>query len=210
MNTTMLDYALSVPCNHEKLEEVTDDVIMQAFSSGRSEWAVEQLYSRYKQFMYGLAYTILRDSYLAEDIIQDVFFTLWHKAVSYQKELGSLKNWLQTIVRNRALDKVRSAMYREYQFAHLQVVSGQDIVSHEPEMWQQVWGGEQAVFIRKALAELPQEQRQVIELSYFAGYTHTEIASQLQLPVGTVKGRIRLGLAKIKPLLQAYGLEVEV
>lgn len=212
MNRTILDYTLPAlsACEPEKVEAFTDDAILQAFSYGRSEWALEQLYVRYKQYMYGLAYRILRDSYLAEDVIQDVFLTLWHKAFSYQKELGSLKSWLQTIVRNRALDKIRSSMYREYQFTPLLPANGQDIASHEAEMWQQVWGGEQANLIRKALSELPVEQRQVIEMNYFAGYAHAEIARRLQVPIGTVKGRIRLGLAKIKPLLQAYGVEVGV
>lgn len=204
MNLTLINYSLPDARDEEQeqSDECTDDAIMQALCGGRMEWAIEQIYARYKHTLYGLAYAILRDSYLAEDIIQDVFFTLWHKAFSYRKELGSLKGWLQTIVRNRALDKVRSAVYRESQFAQLHLI-GQDLVSHEPEMWQQVWGDEQAAFIRKVLDQLPSEQREVIELNYFAGYTHAEIADHLQIPIGTVKGRIRLGLLKIRPLLRA-------
>ena len=211
MHAELLDSSLPTMStfDRDQTEKYTDDTIMHAFYYDRSEWAIEQLYIRYKQHMYRLAYGILRDSYLAEDVIQDVFFTLWHKAISYQKELGSLKSWLQAIVRNRALDKVRSSMYREHQFAPLDVVTGPELASCEPEMWQRVWGGEQTLFIRKALGELPLEQRQAIELNYFAGYSHAEIASHLQIPVGTVKGRIRLGLQKIKPLLLAYGIETE-
>ncbi len=91
--------------------------------------------------MYVLAYRILGDSYLAEDVVQDVFFTLCYKTFSYQKELGSVKSWLQAIVRNRSIDMVRSSAHREYQFAHLQATNGQDPSSSEPEMWEQVLGG---------------------------------------------------------------------
>ncbi|HEY0752616.1 MAG TPA: sigma-70 family RNA polymerase sigma factor [Ktedonobacteraceae bacterium] len=212
MTTTLLDSSCAVmPAGEqEKTAETSDDALLQAFCYGQAEWAMEQIYARYKQFLYGLAYRILRDSYLAEDVIQEVFLTLWRKAFSYQKELGSVKGWLQTIVRNRALDKVRSSMYREYQFTHLQVIPGQDLESHEPEMWQQVWSGERATFIRHVLDELPPEQRQAIELNYFADYTHAEIADALQIPIGTVKGRIRLGLLKIKIRLQAYGSEMSI
>ncbi len=215
MNASSLDPSLPmvstvVPkLSYAQLEEPTDEAIIQAFYYDRSEWAIEQLYIRYKQYMYGVAYRILHDSYLAEDVIQDVFFTLWHKAISYQKELGSLKSWLQAIVRNRALDKVRSSMYREYQFAPLYALTGPEQINCEPEVWQLVWEGEQALFIHKVLGELSLEQRQAIVLNYFAGYSHAEIAHQLQIPVGTVKGRIRLGLQKIKLLLQTYGIETE-
>ncbi|HEX7737929.1 MAG TPA: sigma-70 family RNA polymerase sigma factor [Ktedonobacteraceae bacterium] len=212
MTTALLNSSLSdLPSGgHKKPEEIPDDVLLQAFYYEQSDWAMEQLYTRYKPFLYGLAYRILRDSYLAEDVIQDVFITLWCKACSYQKELGSVKSWLQAIVRNRALDKVRSAMYREYQFERLEGIQGQDLASHEPEMWQRVWGGEQAHVIRKVLDELPPEQRQVIELNYFGGYSHTEIACKLEMPIGTIKGRIRLGLLKIKTHLRGYGIEASV
>lgn len=209
MSTSLLDSSLSVlPAGRsEKLEEISDDMLLQACSYEQSDLAMEQLYTRYKPLLYGLAYRILRDSYLAEDITQEVFLTIWRKACSYQKEQGSVKCWLQTIVRNRALDKVRSAMYREYQFEHLEGIEDLDLASHEPEMWQRVWGSEQAHVIRKVLEELPPEQRQVIELNYFSGYSHTEIARKLNLPIGTIKGRIRLSLFKIKTRLQAYGIE---
>ncbi|HET8846896.1 MAG TPA: sigma-70 family RNA polymerase sigma factor, partial [Ktedonobacteraceae bacterium] len=182
MNAALLDSspALMSTDTYVQSEELTDEAIMQAFYYNRSEWAIEQLYMRYKQYMYGVAYRILHDSYLAEDVIQDVFFTLWYKAISYQKELGSLKSWLQTIVRNRALDKVRSSVYREYQFAPLHTVTEPEQIGDRPEVWQVVWDDEQKHFIRKALGELSPEQRQAIELNYFAGYSHAEIAARLQ------------------------------
>lgn len=209
MHTAALDYALSaLPASHqEQPEHWSDQALLQFLCMNRSEWAIEQLYNRYKHYSYALAFRILGDSSLAEDIVQDAFFTLWQKAFSYQEGLGSVKSWLLAIVRNRALDKVRSSSHREYQFINLAAMDEQDAPSAETETWEQVWGGEQSIIIRKALAQLPSEQLQVIALNYFSGYTHMEIARQLQIPIGTVKGRIRLGLQKIKLLLQASGVD---
>jgi RNA polymerase sigma-70 factor (ECF subfamily) len=105
------------------------------------------------------------------------------------------------VIRNRAIDKVRSLIQRDYQCAPLEDLNGENLVSSEPEVWEQVWENEQSTCIREALRQLPLEQSQIIELSYFHGYTHTEIARQQQIPLGTVKGRVRLGLQKIKLLL---------
>jgi len=209
MNTTIRDYPTLVieTTYNERVEHFTDEALIQVLRYSGTEWAIEKLYERYKRYVYALAYRILGDSFLAEDIVQDVFFTLWRKAFSYQERQGSVKSWLQAIVRNRAIDKVRSLTHLDYQCAYLQEMNGQDLSSSEPEMWEQVWEYEQSTFIRKALAQLPTEQRLVIELSYFYGYTHVEIARQQQIPLGTVKGRMRLGLQKMKLLLQEYGVD---
>ena len=204
MTTTTLDYPTSViqVTNNERPEDCTDASLMQAIYYDRAEWALEKLYERYRHYAYSLAYRILSDSFLAEDIVQDAFLTLWHKAHFYHEQQGSVKTWLQAIVRNRAIDKLRSSTYRNYQCTHLQEVNELDLSNSEPEMWEQVWEYERSASIRKALAQLPPEQYQVIELSYFYGYTHAEIARQQQISLGTVKGRMRLGLKKIKLLLQ--------
>jgi RNA polymerase sigma-70 factor (ECF subfamily) len=201
-----LDYPTSAiqvtNTNKEQLEDFTDASLMQAIYYDRAEWAIEKLYERYKRYAYSLAYCILDDSFLAEDVVQDAFLALWHKAHSYHEQQGSVKSWLQAIIRNRAIDKLRSSTHRDYQCTDLQTVNELDLSSAQPEMWERVWEYEQSASIRKALAQLPAEQSQAIELSYFHGYTHAEIAKQLQISLGTVKGRMRLGLQKIKRLLQ--------
>lgn len=191
-------------------ENCTDEALMQALRYSKSEWALEQLYNRYRRYMYALAYSIVGDSYLAEDVVQDAFLTLWRKASTYHEREGSVKSWLQAIVRNRAIDKVRSSAYRDRQYIPLQDMNEQSSSSLEPEVWEQVWEADQATVIRNALAQLPTEQSLVIELNYFYGYTHLEIAKQQQIPLGTVKGRVRLGLQKIKLLLQDYNLSVSL
>lgn len=187
-------------------QTMSDEELISAICS-RAEWAIELLYQRYHRFAYSLAYHILRDSTAAEDIVQEVFLSIWQKAASYQRQNGSVHRWLQAIVHHRAIDKVRAAAHRDYQWMPLHTENEQDPPSEEPELWEQAWYAEQQTLIRAALEQLPPEQRQVIELAYFGGYTHAEIAEQWHIPLGTVKGRMRLGLLKMKRLLQEQGLE---
>ena len=187
-------------------QDPSDEELISAICHG-AEWALETLYQRYHRYAYALAYRILHESTSAEDIVQEVFLSIWRKAASYQKHHGSVFSWLQAIVHHRAIDKVRSAAYRDHQWTPLQAEGEQDPPSEQREVWEEAWQQEQGKLIRQALGQLPSEQRQVIELAYFAGYTHTEIAEQQNIPLGTVKGRMRLGLQKMKQLLRAYGLD---
>jgi RNA polymerase sigma-70 factor, ECF subfamily len=143
-------------------------------------------------------------------VVQDAFFTVWRKASTYHEQEGSVKSWLQTIVRNRAIDKVRALAQRERQSVPLEDMNELTSSHLVPEVWEQVWEADQSAIIRNALAQLPVEQSLAIELNYFYGYTHVEIAKQQQIPLGTVKGRVRLGLQKIKLLLQEYNLNVSL
>jgi RNA polymerase sigma-70 factor, ECF subfamily len=212
MNTAILnDFVLNTEATRdEQMEDITDEALLRALCDGRAEWAMEKFYNRYKRYVFALAYRILGDSFLAEDVVQEVFSTLWHKALFYQEEQGSVKSWLQAIVRNRAIDKVRSSAHHDKHCSYLQETDCQGLSSPTPEIWEQVWKTEQSTFIRKALMHLPVEQGLVIELGYFHGYTHQEIAKQQQIPLGTVKGRMRLGLQKIKLLLQEWRLDVSL
>ncbi len=155
-------------------QDLSDEDLISAICS-RAEWAIELLYQRYHRFAYSLAYHVLHESSAAEDVVQETFLSIWHKAPSYQRQHGSVHRWLQAIVHHRAIDRVRAAAHRNYQWT--------------------------------ALERLPAEQRQVIEMAYFGGYTHAEIADRWQIPLGTVKGRMRLGLQKMKRILQEQGLD---
>ncbi len=185
--------------------EATDSELMQAISFG-SERALEMLHERYHRLAFSLAYRILQDAATAEDIVQEAFLSLWRKASSYQSQHGSVSTWLQSIVHHRAIDHVRSSAYRNEQWATLQTEHEQDTASSEPDALEYAWQNEQQRLIRVALAQMPPEQRQVIELAYFGGYTHVEIAEKCHIPLGTVKGRMRLGLQKMKVFLQERGL----
>ena len=186
--------------------EPTDEELISEICNGE-EYAIEKLYERYHRYTYSLAYHILRDPGTAEDLVQDVFLSIWRKAASYQVQQGSVHSWIQAIVYHRAIDKVRAAAHRDRQWVPLQTDNEQDPPGEEPDVWEQAWCDEQQRIIRRALNQIPAEQRMVIELAYFGGYTHAEISEQLCIPLGTVKGRMRLGLQKMKVFLAEQGLD---
>jgi RNA polymerase sigma-70 factor, ECF subfamily len=186
--------------------ELADEALISAMCDGE-EWALELLYDRYNRYAYSLAYRVVQDPTIAEDIMQEAFISIWRKAASYQPQYGNVRSWLQAIVHHRAIDKVREARHRSQQWVPLQTENEQNFPGEQPDVWEEAWRDEQHRIIRTVLDQIPAEQRQVIELAYFGGYTHAEIAEQWHIPLGTVKGRMRLGLQKMKYLLQEYGME---
>lgn len=166
--------------------------------------AFEALYGRYGELVYSTVLRILRDSHMAEDIVQEIFLRLWRRPESYIAQRGRFVTWLATTARNRAVDELRSRgrRYRhetaspEQQERELPASGGED-----PALTAEL--SEQRRAILAALAELPAEQRQVIELAYFGGLTQQEIAETLRQPLGTVKTRIRLGMQKLRSALAA-------
>lgn len=185
----------------------TDEELISAICKDE-EFAIEILYERYHRYAYSLAHRILHNPVASEDIVQDAFLSIWRKASSYQVQNGSVQSWVQAIVRHRAIDKIRAAAHRDNQWTPLQADNEQDPPSEQPDVWEQAWQSEQHRIIREVLDQIPTEQRMVIELAYFGGFTHAEIAEQCQIPLGTVKGRMRLGLQKIKALLAEQELEI--
>lgn len=183
----------------------SDMELMDAIATGE-EVALERLYERYGRLAYALAYRLLHDSLAAEDIVQEAFLAVWRKAATYQAQHGSVYSWLQAIVHHRAIDRLRSASNRDQPYTSLEPGMELQTMRTEPDACDQVWQGEQRRLVLAALAQIPPEQRQVIDMAYFGGYTHAEIAELLQLPLGTVKGRMRLGLHKMKLLLEESGL----
>lgn len=183
----------------------TDIELMAAIAAGQ-EVALERLYERYGRLAYALAYRLLHDSLAAEDIVQEAFLAVWRKAGTYQPQHGSVYSWLQAIVHHRAIDRLRSASNRDQSYTPLEPGIELQTMRTEPDACDQVWQGEQRRLVLSALAQIPPEQRQVIDMAYFGGYTHMEIAELLHLPLGTVKGRMRLGLHKMKLLLEESGL----
>jgi RNA polymerase sigma-70 factor (ECF subfamily) len=186
-------------------ERAIDEALILAICNG-DEWALELLYERYSRYMYLQAYRIVQDNSLAEDIVQEVFVTIWSKASSYQSQQGSVRRWIQAIVYHRAIDRVRASVHRDYQCLPLQEGSEYPPAA-QTDLWEETWRRECRALVHSALAQLPVEQRQVIELGYFGGYTHAEISERWHIPLGTVKGRMRLGLQKMKHLLHERGLD---
>jgi RNA polymerase sigma-70 factor, ECF subfamily len=177
------------------LLKLADEELMALVQTGNAE-AFEIVYDRHCNSAFSLAYRMCGRRASAEDVLQETFLALWRSGARYDRTRGSVRNWILRIVHNRAVDALRRGVVREsHSFNEegaLERVPGAEHTERE------ALEHEQTREVRGALGELPKEQRRVIELAYFGGFTHTEIASMLEMPVGTVKGRMRLGLAKLR------------
>ena len=147
---------------------------------------------------------VLGDPGRAEDAVQEAFLNVWNRAASFDANRGSLRAWLLVSVRNRAIDYLRGRGAHERQEDELPAEVARADEPGDP--WREVALSLERAAVRDALESLPAEQRQVIELAYFGGYTHTEVSSMTRLPLGTVKGRMRLGLEKMSSFLRGRGL----
>jgi RNA polymerase sigma-70 factor (ECF subfamily) len=164
--------------------------------------AFEVIYDRHATLAYSLARRICGTQALAEDVVQDAFLSLWSRLDRYDPARGEVRSWLLRIVHNSAIDRLRRSRVQD---GRRTTDDGIEDRLEAPERTDvEVERREQALEVRRALGTLPSEQRRVIELAYFDGRTHTQIASLLNMPVGTVKGRMRLGLTKLQAQL---GLE---
>lgn len=161
----------------------------------QDENALTELYTRYGQLVYNMAMHVLHNETAAEEITQDIFFQLWRRPESWDPQKGRLASWLLAVTRYRAIDRLR----REQNRPTRQAVALDDL-AHLLSSSETVGDRQHDTgrLLRSLLKDLPAEQRQVINLAFFKGMTHQEIAQQLKLPLGTVKGRIRLGLEKLK------------
>ena len=161
------------------------------------------LYQRYSSLLYAFAYRIVADHQVAEDLLQESFLAVWQRASSYSPQLGAVYTWLAAITHHRAIDYVRSRRSCVvFTLGEVKTTSN----APSPDAWDEVWRSVQAAQVREAMEMLPAEQRQVIELAYFQGWTHAEIAAGCQPPLGTVKGRLRLGLIRMKHILAQIGV----
>lgn len=162
----------------------------------RDAAALQQLYQRHGSAVYSLAQYILRESAVAEELTQEVFLTVWNKAEQYHAEHARFRTWLLSITRHRAIDQIRQRRRRITSAFSLDdaSVAEEHAPATEPIDTQRE--------LHLLLRHLPPEQRLAIELCYFEGYTHEEIAARLNIPLGTLKSRILLGLKKLRVMMQ--------
>jgi RNA polymerase sigma-70 factor (ECF subfamily) len=163
------------------------------------------LYERHIRVAYSLTYRMMGEKQAAEDLLQEAFLKLWRGAASYRAERGSVRAWLLSIVRNRGIDQLRFLASRLRTQEKIEASAQR---SQPSEAFAQSWHNSQRKQVREALKTLPSEQSKVLELAYFSGYTRVEIAEFLDLPLGTVKGRVRLGLKKIRDYFDSQGMAV--
>jgi RNA polymerase sigma-70 factor, ECF subfamily len=166
-----------------------DAVLVSAIRSG-DEQAMEQLYARYSAVVYSVALRVLGDTGAAEDILQEVFMQLWRSPDVFDASRGSLAGWLAVIARNRAIDSLRK---RRPETDITDVV-----VFFEPDMLRGAEWSRSLDKIRGVLASMPAPQRLALEMAFFEGLTHTEIAEKTGDPLGTIKTRIRTGLQALR------------
>lgn len=173
-----------------------------AYIVNRQAEALSVLYDRYGRLLYSVAYHLVGHQQLAEEITLDVFRRVWEKADSYRADRASVRTWLTSMTRNRAIDMLRREGVRpehnSISWADLTVEPHTDGYSPETAVTRRM----QQQRVHAALAELPQEQQDVLILAFFRGYSHSQIADQLEMPLGTVKTRIRLGMQKLRHQLQ--------
>lgn len=182
----------------------TDDQLLAALAQ-RDLSSLEELYDRYGKVAYSLAYRIVGDRGNAEDVVQDAFLSVWRQAGTYKRDRGAARTWLMSIVHHRSIDRLRSGASASNTVPYEELPESREETT-KPSIWQQAWNNVRGDMIRRALERLPVEQKKSIELAYFSGYTQAEIAELMGVPLGTVKGRMRIGLQKLRSMLE--GLEI--
>lgn len=182
----------------------SDGEVLAAIAAG-DQTAVGLLYDRHARLVFSVARRMLHDAPAAEDVVQDVFISAWRQAGSYDAARGSVATWLVSFARNRAIDRLRQHRVRNPDGATVsmddtfELEAGDDVAG---SVLDHVVGDS----VREAVRELPERQREVIELAWFGGYTQTELADRLQIPLGTVKTRTFNGMQRLRALLVGRGI----
>jgi RNA polymerase sigma-70 factor (ECF subfamily) len=179
------------------MTERQDHVLIEALA-GRDLSALSALYDRYGRVSYTLAYRILGEPEAAEDVVQDAFLAAWRGAATFRRERGNARSWLLSIVHHRAVDLLRRRT--AFRPAPLEAADG---TPADADTAEEAARNVERGSVRAALETLPEAQRRTIELAYFGGYTQSELADLMGVPLGTVKGRMRIGLQKMRRVLGA-------
>ncbi len=175
--------------------DTTDEALLARVARG-DEDALGAVYDRFGRVAYGLALRVLRDDRLAEDAVQDAFVTVWRQAASFRPERGKAQTWVLTLVHRRAVDLVRREELRRTDVLEPDTdVPGDSSAADDAEL------RDRRLAVQRALDELPPDQREPIQLAYYAGLSQTELAERLGQPLGTIKSRMFTGLKRLRVLL---------
>jgi RNA polymerase sigma-70 factor, ECF subfamily len=177
------------------IRNLADEEVMQLVQGG-SPRAFELMYDRHGGAAFSLAYRMVGNKVTAEDITQEAFLSIWRSRLRYDQARGSVRTWVLGIVHNRAIDALRRGTVHERRRETLDGVEERYEAKERTDV--EAARREEARSVHSALDQLPEEQRRTIELAYFGGFSHSQIAEMLGMPLGTVKGRMRLGLEKMR------------
>jgi RNA polymerase sigma-70 factor (ECF subfamily) len=183
------------------LAHLSDEALV-LLAARSQETALAELYDRYGRPAYGLALRVLRDEALAEDAVQEAFLGVWRTASRFVPERGTASTWILTLVHRRAVDLVRREQRRRTDPLESAAEPGAGSVDDE------AWLRLQRERVQHALRQLPDQQREALELAYYGGFTQSELAERLGLPLGTIKSRVFAGLARLRELLGEPGMEM--
>jgi RNA polymerase sigma-70 factor, ECF subfamily len=192
----MSEYAIALAAVKRpvRVGQRSDEELLDAVASG-DDGALAALYDRFGRVAYGLAYRILRDQALAEDAVQEGFLAVWRSAQGYQRERSKAATWILTLVHRRAVDLVR----REDRRRTEALDEAQEPASESVD--EQAGLRDRRVAVQAALQQLPEDQRHALELAYYGGYTQSELAERLGVPLGTIKSRMFAGLNRLRELV---------
>jgi RNA polymerase sigma-70 factor, ECF subfamily len=177
------------------IHRLADEELMDLLREGDPE-AFEAIYDRHGRAAYSLAYRMVGDRSVAEDITQEAFLSIWRSRVRFDRERGSVRTWVLGIVHHRAIDALRRNTVHDRRRASAEGLEERQEAPERTDV--EVARLDEAREVREALSTLPAQQLEVVRLAYYGGFTHTQIAEMLDEPVGTVKGRMRLGLEKMR------------
>ena len=181
------------------LRNLADEEVMQLVGQGDPR-AFELLYDRHCGAAFSLAYRMVGNRVTAEDITQEAFLSIWRSRLRYDAARGSVRTWVLGIVHHRGIDALRRHAVHDRRRAGLEGVEERFEAAERTDL--EAARRQEARSVRDALESLPQDQSRVIELAYFGGFSHSQIAEMLEMPLGTVKGRMRLGLEKLRQSLE--------
>ena len=181
-------------------EELDDGQLLTSIAGNKRE-ALEALYTRYSGPVYSLAMHLLRDPGAAEEVTQDTFFNVWRRGGSYKSQRGSVTAWLFSIAHHRTIDELRKRRREQGRLQHGVDLSNRPSESRAGDPAEYTKAQYEGSQLKEALTTLRPEQREVVVLAYFGGFTHTEIARHLEQPLGTVKTRMRLAMKKLREVL---------
>ena len=179
------------------------DEALLALAAHEDEGALAELYDRYGRPAYGLALRIVRDPALAEDAVQEAFLTLWRTAKSFRSDRARPSTWILTLVHRRAVDLVR----REERRRAAPLETSEEPEAYGPATDEEIELTDRRRIVQEALRQLPDDQREALELAYYGGLTQSELAERLSVPLGTIKSRMFTGLRRLHDLLAEAGLD---